>query len=200
MGVDLKACVVTVFGQIQRAGYRFFVADVADELDVVGSVRCEIDGSVAVFAQGEEQALARFVELIGAPPRGRVTRVEVQESSVKPELVSFVVETRTIQEEIHDGCDRIIHQIREYRREFGEYRAEFRGLTGDMGKSSRVIYDKYDAVSESMIKRVDSFVVETAESDRRLHESQERLHQAVDNLVRAVDTLIETLKGQKSAQ
>jgi len=214
----VEACVVTVRGRVQRVGYRRFVCDTADELGVAGSVKNEVDGSVTIFAQGEPEVLKRFAELVGAPLRGRVSQVAVEESVPKPGLGLFAMEMGTVQEEIQDalGMEREFREYREefrdyvqefrdhredfkdYREEFKDYRKEFRGFADRTDKNFQVMADKYCSISETIAKLLDAFTAETVESRRRHQELQEELHRSVESLAKAVDALIEVVRGQKS--
>lgn len=53
-----------VSGQVQGVRYRVFVQDAATELELVGSVRNMIDGTVHVFAEGTPDILKEFVEYL----------------------------------------------------------------------------------------------------------------------------------------
>ena len=65
-----------VEGQVQGVGFRFFVERVASELGLKGYVCNRDDGSVEVYAVGEEEALGQLREQLELGPRAaRVERV-----------------------------------------------------------------------------------------------------------------------------
>lgn len=65
-----------VFGRVQGVGFRWFVLDVARDLDLAGWVANEADGSVRCVAEGPRPALeALLVELERGPLGARVDRV-----------------------------------------------------------------------------------------------------------------------------
>jgi DNA ligase D-like protein (predicted 3'-phosphoesterase) len=69
----------TVSGRVQGVGFREAVRRRAEAVGVLGWVRNEPDGTVAVHAEGSEQAVAELVEFLGEGPRGaNVDGVEVQ--------------------------------------------------------------------------------------------------------------------------
>jgi len=69
-----------VTGRVQGVGFRFFAERAARELAVVGFVRNLPNGSVESVAEGDEAAIARYVERLREGPRmGRVTEVRVEE-------------------------------------------------------------------------------------------------------------------------
>ena len=67
-----------VSGRVQGVGFRWFVAHLAPELDLRGSVRNLPDGRVEVVAAGTEAALRELEAALKAgPPAARVDGVEV---------------------------------------------------------------------------------------------------------------------------
>jgi acylphosphatase len=69
---------------VQGVFYRASAAAAAINLDVKGLARNEQDGSVYIEAEGEEDALKKFVDWcqIG-PPRAEVERVVTEEGEMK---------------------------------------------------------------------------------------------------------------------
>lgn len=53
-----------VFGRVQMVMFRDFVTRNARSRMIVGSVKNNVDGSVSVVAEGEEDKLAELLELI----------------------------------------------------------------------------------------------------------------------------------------
>jgi acylphosphatase len=80
----LKARRTLVKGRVQGVGFRFFAERAARELNLRGWVRNLPDGSVEAVAEGEEDALMRFVERLRQGPLGaRVASVSEQEAAVE---------------------------------------------------------------------------------------------------------------------
>ena len=74
---------VFVAGRVQGVGFRYFAERTARELGVRGWVRNMPDGSVESVAEGEETAIARYLERLRQGPRmGEVERVQVEEIAV----------------------------------------------------------------------------------------------------------------------
>lgn len=70
-----------VQGRVQGVGFRFFAERAARELGVRGWVRNLPDGSVEAVAEGDDEAIATFIErLKRGPLSSRVDRVEVAEA------------------------------------------------------------------------------------------------------------------------
>ncbi|HMI54707.1 MAG TPA: acylphosphatase [Gemmatimonadaceae bacterium] len=63
-----------VRGRVQGVGFRWFVVDKAQELDLAGWVRNKSDGHLEIAAAGQRDALAKLESAVKAGPRG--ARVE----------------------------------------------------------------------------------------------------------------------------
>jgi len=71
---------VLLAGRVQGVGFRFFAERAAREAGVNGWVRNLPDGGVETVAEGEEQAVARYLERVQqGPPGARVTGSRVFE-------------------------------------------------------------------------------------------------------------------------
>jgi len=128
----MRALVIGVFGRVQRVGYRRFVLDSAQELGVAGHVRNERDGSVKVFAQGDEAVLKEFVErLKSPPPPAQVRSVDVRDAALKPRLKYFVIKPSPLAEELQEGFGAMQSVFMDYWGEFRDYRNEFRSFVGE---------------------------------------------------------------------
>jgi acylphosphatase len=63
----MKRIVVKAQGRVQGLGYRYYVADYAQQTYITGFVRNMPDGSVQVIAEGNEDSLLHFIHhLYGA--------------------------------------------------------------------------------------------------------------------------------------
>jgi acylphosphatase len=73
-----------VSGRVQGVGFRFFAQDAAREAGVRGWVRNLPDGRVETVAEGEENAVARYLEKIRRGPfGGSVTSCDVEERELQ---------------------------------------------------------------------------------------------------------------------
>ena len=74
-----------VHGRVQGVGYRYYVQREADRLGITGTVRNNYDGSVEIFAQGEENKLNEFLSKIQKGPMfAYIADVDVQWDTIKP--------------------------------------------------------------------------------------------------------------------
>jgi len=71
----------TVAGRVQGVGFRFFAERAARDLGVRGWVKNLPDGRVESVAEGESEAVNRYLERLREGPRsGRVTDLRVEEA------------------------------------------------------------------------------------------------------------------------
>ena len=82
-----------VRGRVQGVGFRFFAERAARELGVRGWVRNRSDGTVETLAEGEAEAVDRYLDRLRKGPLGsRVDAVEITDAEVaSPQLSSFEI-------------------------------------------------------------------------------------------------------------
>jgi acylphosphatase len=82
-----------VVGRVQGVGFRWWTCREAERLCLVGSVRNDDDGSVAVLAAGAPEALELFEDALRrGPPLATVDRVERVEGALDAAVTEFRVE------------------------------------------------------------------------------------------------------------
>ena len=89
----MKRVHLIISGDVQGVGFRAWVKNKAQKLDVTGWVKNRDDGVVEVVGEGEEEQLKEFVEYCHqGPDVSWVQRVDVEWSSYNDEYVTFEVE------------------------------------------------------------------------------------------------------------
>jgi acylphosphatase len=68
MSVALKGLLINVSGVVQGVGFRWYARQTADRWGVKGFVRNLYDGSVEIYAEGNEITLEGFLEEIRVGP------------------------------------------------------------------------------------------------------------------------------------
>lgn len=82
---------ILVFGKVQGVGYRKFAKYHADKLSIQGSTRNLEDGSVEIYAQGEQKVLDTFMQYLKSGPE-RSDVVHIQSQKIAPhEFSGFVI-------------------------------------------------------------------------------------------------------------
>ena len=209
----MRAFLAKVCGRVQRVGYRRFVLDSAQELGVAGYVKNEKDGSVTVFAQGDDVVLKKFVEVLKSPPPPALVRsVDVRDAAPKPRLKYFVIKPSPLQEELQEGFGAMQSifmdywgEFRDFRNEFRNYREEFRSFVGEFrdyreefrsfvgefrefarrtDENFRAIMVKYGEISDKLTVILQTLVRESRETREMLNETMRLLREAVEKLSR----------------
>ena len=86
----MKAARGIVRGTVQGVGFRFFTRKTASRLGVSGWVRNREDGGVEFFGQGDEKALADFLEGVRQGPfAGTVDSVDLSDAKIDASMKGF---------------------------------------------------------------------------------------------------------------
>ena len=87
----MKRASLKIRGNVQMAGFRTFIKNVADSLNVNGFAENEKDGSVKVVCEGEGEAIERLINSVeqNSPSFVRVEEVKAAYEEYKGEFSSF---------------------------------------------------------------------------------------------------------------
>jgi acylphosphatase len=195
----LKALQVRVYGRVQRVGYRRFILDSAQELGLSGYVKNEKDGSVTIFAQGDEAILEKFIEMLKSPPPpAHIKSIDVGEAKPRPAIKYFTIKPSPLHEELQEGFGAMQSifmdywkEFRDYRDEFRDYRSEFRSFVGEFREFARstdenfkAIMEKYGEISEKLTVILETLTRESKETREMLNETMKLLKEALERLPR----------------
>jgi acylphosphatase len=87
-----KRVKLIIKGKVQGVWYRASAKEQADILNLKGWVKNNIDGSVTVVAEGEENVLKSFIEWCWqGPPASKVSDIEVIWSAYSGEFNDFSI-------------------------------------------------------------------------------------------------------------
>lgn len=82
-----------ITGRVQGVGFRYFAERAAHQLGLAGYVKNCWDGSVEVYAIGNEVSLEEFKRHLAQGPRGaRVAAIDESEEPVETRYTRFVIE------------------------------------------------------------------------------------------------------------
>jgi len=174
----LKAFQVRVYGRVQRVGYRRFVLDSAQELGLSGYVKNERDGSVTVFAQGDEAILEKFIEMLKSPPPpAYVKSIDVKEAKPRQAMKYFTIRPSPLHEELQEGFGAMQSIFMEYWREFREFARR-------TDENFKVMMEKYGEISEKLTTILETLTRESRETREMLNETMKLLKEALEKLSR----------------
>ncbi|MFC6175845.1 acylphosphatase [Companilactobacillus huachuanensis] len=89
----MKHLSINVNGLVQGVGFRYSTFQVAEELNVFGTVRNENDGSVSIEAEADEKILYIFLNRIKSSPSpfGKVNKMDYTFSDDLQHYTKFTV-------------------------------------------------------------------------------------------------------------
>jgi len=83
---------IIVSGNVQGVAFMLWVRNVANSLELAGSVSNLPDGSCEVIVQGERSLIKQFaVAMKRGPAEARVEAIEQEHQPLDPKLATFVV-------------------------------------------------------------------------------------------------------------
>ncbi|MEW5805258.1 MAG: acylphosphatase [Patescibacteria group bacterium] len=75
---------IKIFGRVQGVGFRYFLLEQADKLNISGLAMNLSDGSVYTEAEGEPENLKKFLEQCRTGPiLAKVEKIEIKEAGIK---------------------------------------------------------------------------------------------------------------------
>lgn len=88
----MKAVLIKVLGDVQGVSYRYWTKKEATSLEILGWTKNEADGSVAIFAQGEDGQIGKLIEWAKeGSPMSTVEKVEVEDAELDLSIRGFEV-------------------------------------------------------------------------------------------------------------
>jgi acylphosphatase len=89
------ARIYTISGRVHGVGFRFFAERWASQLGVRGYVKNRSDGTVEVYAIGDQDALQEFKRQLAEGPRSaHVSRIDERDEDVDKRYTAFLIEDR----------------------------------------------------------------------------------------------------------
>lgn len=211
-----------VVGRVQRVGYRRHVLELGQELELAGYVRNEKDGTVTIFAQGDEETLNRFMEALKTPPPpAKIKKIEIAETRPKPNLKHFQIRYNKLADELQEGFGAMQAifftyweefrdyrgEFRDFRNEFRDFRGEFRDFRGEFNdfrnefRDFRSEFRDYRSEFRDFVSRMDAFVERVTKVLEVLTEQSKRSLEILEVVARdsreTREMLLEALKMLK---
>ncbi|AZP05267.1 acylphosphatase [Jeotgalibaca ciconiae] len=84
---------IQVIGRVQGVGFRYVTKQLADDMEVKGTVRNESDGSVYIEAAGTNERIEQFITALenNPTPFSKVNNVIVTDDAKLDNFVSFKI-------------------------------------------------------------------------------------------------------------
>ena len=80
----MRYCRIQILGKVQGVGFRFFTKMKADELGLLGTIENQEDGSVVIYAYGDERLIIHFNSWCKyGSPASRVEEVIIKDLDVE---------------------------------------------------------------------------------------------------------------------
>ncbi|RKZ34592.1 carbamoyltransferase HypF, partial [bacterium] len=97
----MKALRIKIYGVVQGVGFRPFVKRLANQCNILGSVRNEGFG-VSIFIQGETDNVDNFIQYLHQkkPPSAYYEKIELEPAKTIPQLSDFVIASSKVSEKI----------------------------------------------------------------------------------------------------
>lgn len=81
-----------ILGDVHGVGFRYSTIEIARDLELVGFVRNNLDGSVEILAEGEKEKLENLITWAKkGPPLSKVEKIDVSWSNATGEFSGFGV-------------------------------------------------------------------------------------------------------------
>jgi len=82
-----------ISGIVQGVNFRYYTRETARRLNITGVVRNLPDGRVETIAEGDEEAIEKFIEWCKkGPPSARVEKVEIKRSNFVGDFKDFKID------------------------------------------------------------------------------------------------------------
>ncbi|MEK7819218.1 MAG: acylphosphatase [Bacteroidota bacterium] len=90
--MNLVRAEIKVIGKVQGVGFRWFVNQHAQNLELKGTVQNNFDSSVFVIAEGEKEKIEKLISHLKIGPKNsRVENVEINWSNVTNLFLNFKI-------------------------------------------------------------------------------------------------------------
>lgn len=199
-----------VSGDVQKVGYRDFVAKIGQKLKIDGFVENLEDGTVRIWCKGDEKTRDNFREMINVrrPKSAPLINVEtinerqIEAADIKQTGFSekYNESTRELAQGLSTGMNYlslVAIDLNSFRVETNNNLNSFRTETNN---NFNILNEKYHVISQTMGQLVEQWEKERALSEKRFEHSEKNIQQTEKNIERSeknIENLLEILTQQK---
>lgn len=89
----IKSVSLKAHGSVQGVGFRYFTQKIADNMEIKGTVKNNINGTVSIEAEGEEASIDEFISKIKAGPStfSKVSQLDISYNNYLKNYSKFTV-------------------------------------------------------------------------------------------------------------
>ncbi len=182
-----------ISGNVQMAGFRTFIKNVADSLNVNGFAENDKDGSVKVVCEGEWEAIERLVNAIkqNSPSFVRIEEVKAAYEEYKSEFSSFESRGADLPGE---GESEVVALMRSSDKKgevmvgiLGSMNETLKGVKGD----TSMMLEKQDM----MLEKQDMMLEKQDETIGAIGGVSEKINQSKEEIVTEISSLREDIRS-----
>ncbi len=193
-----KRASLRISGNVQKAGFRTFIKNVADSLNVTGFAENDKDGSVKVVCEGEGEAIERLVNAIkqNSPSLVRIEAVKAAYEEYKSEFGSFERRGADVPRE---GESEMVALMRSFDKKgevmigiLGSMDETLKGVKGD----TREMLEKQDMMLEKqdmVLEKQDMMLEKQDETIGAIGGVSEKIDQSKEEIVTGISSLRECI-------
>jgi len=192
----MKRASLRIRGDVQMAGFRTFIKDIANSLNVTGFAENDKDGSIKVVCEGEGEAIERLINSVkrNSPSFVRIEEVKAVYDDYKGEFSSF--ERRGV-DVPGEGESEMVALMRSFDKKgevmiglLSSMDETLKGVKGDTNKT----LEKQDMMLEKQDMMLEKQDVMLEKQDMML-EKQDETIDAIDQSKEEIVTEISSLRG-----
>jgi len=145
-----KLAEIIIFGQVQKAGFRDFIDELAFDLNLKGYVKNLDDGTVKVTCEGEEDLIRELLKKVNITQYPiRVEHIDVAYTEPSGEYKIFeVIREDDLTLATYERMDAVVRYMREMNSNLGnkidQNRTEIREMNSNLGNKIDGLGDKID--------------------------------------------------------
>jgi acylphosphatase len=203
----IKRADIRIRGNVQMAGFRTFIKNVADSFNVTGFAENQGDGSVKVVCEGEEGAIVGLINSVkeNPPSFARVEEVNAGYEEYKGEFSGFERRGADVPGEEGAGESETVALMRSFDKKgevmigilssMNETLKSVKGDTGQMLEKQDMMLEKQDMTLEKqdmMLEKQDMMLEKQDGTIGAIGEVSEKIEGAKEEIVTEIGSLRET--------
>ncbi|MEA2032193.1 MAG: acylphosphatase [Euryarchaeota archaeon] len=190
----MKRADVRIRGNVQMAGFRTFIENIADSLNVTGFAENQEDGSVKVICEGEEEGINELIDSIKekTPSFASIEEMNVAYEKYKGEFVGFGRRGADVPKE--DKEDAMLWYMQSFDRK-GEVMIGILNSMNDTLKSVKEDTSQIKRDTSSMLVKQDTMLEKQDMMLEKQDDTIEAIDRSKEDIVTEISSLREDLRS-----